>query len=136
MKFTFLFLSLGLFGCLPEPDYKNLYVSRVIDGDTFIAGGKTVRLWGIDAPEEDEPYYQTAILTLEGIVEERALDCNLIERDKYKRDVMRCYNAEGEDIAVLMVQEGMAKNVTRSLGEYYQREEANAEKNKRGIWSD
>ena len=97
--------------------------------------GTTVRLFGIDAPEKDAPYYQTATITLEGLVEDEALECVFIEKGKYQRDVMRCYVGD-DDVAAIMVEKGMAKNYAQFPNDYYLSEEVEAQKYKRGIWSD
>ena len=43
-------------------------LERVIDGDTFAGSRRKIRLWGIDAPEKDEPEYLAATLYLEVIL--------------------------------------------------------------------
>ena len=128
-----------LAACLPENDTSPLYVKRVVDGDTFIASSdgipnQKIRIWGIDAPEKDEPYYLTSKLYLETIIDEGKLNCTLIDVDKYKRDVMRCYS-DGIDIAGMMVHMGMAKDYVRYSEGYYEREEIAAQVNERGIWA-
>ncbi len=110
-------------------------VTYVIDGDTFVADGRRIRIWGIDAPEKDEAYYQTSTLTLEGMIDGALLNCTLREKGKYRRDVMRCYKGD-IDIGAAMVRKGMAKDVPRSLIGYYERDQIHAQKNKLGIWAD
>ena len=136
MKYITLIVALLISACIPLADQQSLYVEYVIDGDTFVAeAGQTVRVWGIDAPEKDEPYYQTATLTLESYIEDEVLDCIFIEKGKYRRDVMRCYVGD-DDVAALMVKAGMAKNYEAFPNDYYLSEEIEAQKHKRGIWKD
>ena len=112
-----------------------LSVSYVVDGDTFVTtNDETVRVWGIDAPEEDQPFYQTATITLESLIEDSFLACNFITKGKYRRDIMRCYNADGQDIGALMIQKGMAKDYNSVSGGYYMRDEIQAQKRQLGIW--
>jgi len=59
-------------------------VIRVIDGDTAeLTGGETIRLLGIDTPEQDEPYCDVAREYLAGMVLGKPVRVELGER---KRD--------------------------------------------------
>ncbi len=115
--------------------YQKYNLERVIDGDTIVAGGQKIRLWGIDTPEKDEPYFLAAKLLLESLIGEGSLTCKFIEVDRYQRDVMHCL-IDTLDIGSMMVQSGMAKDYSRYSGDYYQYEEELARSLKRGIWSD
>lgn len=126
-------LSLSVISCVPSTG-SNLSYESVVDGDTFYADGKKIRIWGIDAPEKGEYEYYTATLYLEVLLENKELSCNLMHIDKYKREVMRCY-AEGNDIASDLVRMGMAKDYEKYSKGYYEKEEIEARQNKRGIWS-
>ncbi len=135
MKLILLIALILITGCIPNTS-DTTYVKYVIDGDTFkTTNDITVRIWGINAPEEDEPYYATATLTLENIIENIALHCNFMGKGKYRRDVMRCY-AYDSDIGALMVYKGMAKDYDSVSKGYYLPDEVQAQKAKRGIWSD
>ena len=123
---------LGYFNSEKENNFLTFYADAVIDGDTFIADDKKIRIWGIDTPEKDEPYYQTATLALSSIIEDTVLECTFIDKGKYKRDVMRCY-ANDQDVGALMVKKGMAKTY---LDGYYARDEIYAQKNNLGIWKE
>ncbi|MBR9704862.1 hypothetical protein GOV12_05600 [Candidatus Pacearchaeota archaeon] len=64
------------------------YVSRVIDGDTFVLGdGERVRLICIDTPENGEDGFEEAKEFLEDLVLEREirLEKDVSDRDKYSR---------------------------------------------------
>jgi len=110
---------------------------RVIDGDTFEASGKKIRLWGIDAPEKNEPGHWAATKLLEGLLsnnnDDDDLGCKLVDVDQYKRDVMHCF-IDGLDVGSMMVQMGMATDYLKYSGGYYQFEEAKAKEEGRGIW--
>lgn len=72
----------------------------VIDGDTLALDGRTVRLWGIDAPEIRQTCangngdrYRCGIAAaraLETIIIGRDVTCTAIDTDRYGRDVARC----------------------------------------------
>lgn len=109
-------------------------LERVIDGDTLVASGQTIRLWGINAPEKNAPLYRVSTMYLETILAEGGLACKMIELDRYRRSVMHC-TVHDADIGSMMVQMGMAKDFTKYSGGYYQEEEREARARKRGIWA-
>ena len=90
---------------------------RVIDGDTFQVGETRVRLYGLDAPERDQP-----CTTLSGQswscgdwvtrqVRERydgaTARCVAKDRDRYDRLVAQC-QINGHDVGAALVQDGLA----------------------------
>lgn len=90
---------------------------RVIDGDTFDVGETRVRIFGIDAPEQD----QTCVsadgqtwdcgLWVTGAVREmfqrKDARCEPRDRDRYGRIVAKCF-VDGQDVGRLLVSEGLA----------------------------
>lgn len=110
-----------------------LKLERVVDGDTIVASGRKIRLWGIDAPEKGDPLYKTATMFLETVLSEGGLSCTFIEKDRYKRDVMHC-GVNGADIGAMMVKMGMARDYTRYSDGFYKQEEREARRAVRGIW--
>ncbi len=76
-----LLLLLMLLRSAPLPS--ELYVEKVIDGDTFRGGGYTVRLLGIDAPEKGQPCYEQAKNFLKRLVEGKRVR---VEYGKRKKD--------------------------------------------------
>jgi micrococcal nuclease len=63
-------------------------VVRVIDGDTVeLTGGETLRLLGIDTPEEGDPYYDSAKVYLAGMTLRKnvRVDTGHRKRDRYGR---------------------------------------------------
>lgn len=118
---------------IEEDGYEELIFDRVIDGDTFIASGKRIRLWGIDAPEKDEEMYQICSKALELFLETGRLECKLINFDRYDRHVMHC-NSDGSDVGGLMVKTGFAEDYQKYSGGFYRQEEAFAREGKLGVW--
>lgn len=118
----------------PPLENVRLQFERVVDGDTFVASGRKIRVWGIDTPERNEIGYQVAGWFLESLIKDRQLSCKLIAKDKYQRDVMQCY-CDGVDIGSEMVRFGLARDYKKYSGGFYQREQEAAKKGKRGLWS-
>ncbi len=112
---------------------EHLIFERVVDGDTFVASGRKVRLWGIDAPEKHTPAFFASGWLLQGLMKDGDLSCKLIELDRYQREVMHCL-IEGLDIGAMMVKMGMARDYPKYSGGFYQREQQQAKTANRGIW--
>lgn len=120
----------------PRPDetfYEILDFERVVDGDTFRASGRSIRVWGINAPEKNQPLYGESSLALGAFLETGILRCKQIEKDKYQRDVMHCYSGNN-DIGALMVKAGFASDFPKYSGRFYHAEQAFAKEGKIGIW--
>ena len=85
------------------------FVSRVIDGDTVVIDGESVRLLGIDADERGYDCYQEAKKRLEELVLNKEIRLESDERDKdqYKRYLRYLY-LDGENINLKLVEEGLA----------------------------
>ncbi|MBI2046928.1 thermonuclease family protein [Candidatus Pacearchaeota archaeon] len=77
------------------------FVSKIIDGDTIIIEGESVRLLGIDADEKGYPCYSAA----KNRIEELVADAE--DKDMYKR-YLRYIFLDGENINLKLVQEGLA----------------------------
>ena len=99
--------------CFHCPSFK---VTRVIDGDTFIAGRRTdgeelrIRLYGVDTPERGEPCFQEATERFK----ELAGDSVRIEygprpTDRNGRLLAYVYTEYAESIAEKLVQEGLGE---------------------------
>lgn len=113
---------LAAFGLLPPGELKG--PAEVVDGDTLLVGGERVRLWGIDAPELEQPCRrggacgQRARAHLAQLTAWRSLICDKRGSDRYGREVAQCFvakpdgsgKADGEnaDIGRAMVRAGQA----------------------------
>ena len=103
-------ILLLLAACVPydESGSNDVSVLKVIDGDTVITTVGTVRLIGIDAPEEEECGYQEATERLTGLVDGK--DVNLVpdslnqDRDKYGR-FLRYVEIDGDDVGEVLLKE-------------------------------
>lgn len=115
---------------------------RVVDGDTFEFQGETIRLFGIDAPEQGQPCDRAAALrdcgawskaVLTKALGQGQLTCKAKDIDRYGRTVAQCWVA-GKDLGKTMVQEGAAK-AYRKYSSLYVTTEAEAKTAGRGIWA-
>ena len=113
--------------------FETLQFERVIDGDTFVANKRRIRVWGINAPEKNEPAFTASGWLLQALMKDGTLTCKLVDIDKYKREVMHCL-IDGLDIAAMMVKMGMARDYAKYSGGYYQQEQTQAKAKNRGIW--
>lgn len=91
-----------------------------VDGDTLTAGGQAVRLWGIDAPEIDRRAGRRAAEHLRQLTQDAELTCRIKDVDSYDRIVAQCFDAQGRDLACLMVRAGHADDWPRFSGGYYE----------------
>jgi endonuclease YncB( thermonuclease family) len=111
---------------------------RAIDGDSLKIGGDKIRLWGIDAPEFKQECRgkqgayacgRDAQKQLRALVQNVALTCKGLGRDKYDRLLAVCRNGQ-TDINAELVRNGFAY----AYGGY-QIEENEARAAKRGVWA-
>ncbi len=85
-------------------------VAKVLDGDTLLLqGGEKIRLLGINAPEEGQPYFEEATARLRELVEGKQvkLEKDVVDRDRYGR-LLRYVFLDGRNINVELVREGLA----------------------------
>ncbi|MDM7851667.1 thermonuclease family protein [Pseudochrobactrum kiredjianiae] len=111
---------------------------HIYDGDTIAIQGQRIRFKGMDTPESAQSCdlngkayacgdYATA--ELRKLIGGQTVTCTSEGRDQYKRILAYC-KAGDIDLNRTMVAQGWA--VSYGL---YQREEADARKNKRGLWA-
>lgn len=96
-------------------------VSKVFDGDTFTLSGQSrrIRVWGLDAPEWDEPGGSAATATLRALIGGQRLRCGVVDIDRYGRFVAQCVLPDGRDIAAVMIASGAATEFCRYSRGYY-----------------
>ena len=129
-------------------------VQRVVDGDTIHvkdeAGKKfKVRLTGIDAPEQNQPYGLASTYHLRGLLLNKIVLLKSKPKkgkpysvDRYKR-VLAKIILDGRDINLAQVLNGYAwhfkryqKQQSPKDRELYSQAELHAEKNKLGLWDE
>ena len=110
---TLLLLAAAMFAAEPM----RLRAVAVIDGDTFVGSkdARVVRLWGVDAPELDQP-----------------------KGDSWGRLVAIARRGKEIDIGLELIKMGLAWHDPRYApkAKEYAEAEAEARKAKRGLWSD
>lgn len=112
-------------------------IIRVIDGDTFVfqtlEGSYTVRMYGTDAPERDQPFAKESADFLKQYLNKDAL-VKINGTDRYKRMLGTLY-VDGQDINLLTIKNGCAWHFKRySSDMQYASAEEYAKKNKLGLW--
>ena len=116
--------------------------ARVIDGDTLEIAGQKVRLFGIDAPELDQRCDRDGRVwacglaardALADVAGRQRLTCAVQDIDRYGRNVATCF-AGDQDVAALMVRQGMAIAYRRYSGRYVNAEAA-ARREGIGLWT-
>lgn len=129
-------------------------VINVVDGDTVDvvpanvrrAEATRVRLWGIDAPEWDQPLGPQATRALNGLLRDGpgVLRMEVYAYDQYARALGLLYfDREGRDRSVnrAMVREGFAYVSRHRQGQGFRRAlgfdaaETDARRNRRGVWA-
>lgn len=117
------------------------YVTRVIDGDTFVLeNNERVRLLGIDAPEKGQFLWKEAKDYLTEKVKDKkvVLKPDKVERDKYGR-LLRYVFIDNEFINLELIERGYAKVLIIEPNTKYAlmflEAERRARENKLGIWN-
>ncbi len=114
----------------------------VIDGDTFELNSKRIRLFGIDAPEKEQPCIDKNTTFdcgaasrehLRSILSGANVECQKKDIDRWGRIIGLCY-ADGEDVGQLMVRHGWAV-AYRQYSSAYVKDEKFARSNKLGVWA-
>ena len=112
---------------------------KVVDGDSLERGSVRIRLIDIDAPELFQECYdennkaykcgKKSLNELKKLMSNKVV-CRKTAVDRYKRDLMECFDENGVSINQQMVLNGWAV----SYGSKFKQEENRAKKQKSGIW--
>jgi endonuclease YncB( thermonuclease family) len=116
-------------------------VVRVLDGDSLIVRASRrdveVRLAEIDTPEKGQPYADNSRKALQGMVLNRSVRLEVLERDRYGRSVSRVYRLpDGTWINAELVRRGYAwvyRRYVRDKSLYAIEKEAR--KKRAGLWA-
>jgi micrococcal nuclease len=132
-----LFILLTVYVTGHSQTYKGK-ITKVVDGDTYFFqtanGTLKVRMFGIDAPEGNQPFGKES---MEYISKYMYRDAILVvhSHDQYKRTLGTLF-VDGQDINLLLVKGGYAWYFKRYLDDKkYAAAQDNARKNKLGLWA-
>ena len=125
------------------PTNQNMLVVEVSDGDTLkLSDGKTFRLYGVNAPEVKEPYFEEAKTFTENLVLGKEISFEQeanYKVDKFGRTLGYVF-VGGVNLNIELVRNGLARVVLyeKRAKIKYQDELLSAEKeareNKLGVW--
>lgn len=104
-------------------DQPELLLGRVevVSGDTVSLGNRHVRLFGISAPDLEDPWGQTAKWALVSFSKSKTVHVELDQSRRFGRNVGRCYLPDGTDLSAAMVEAGLALDWSRYSGGLYRR---------------
>lgn len=105
---------------IPRPSSSGRVI-EVVDGDTFWLSSRNVRIrvWGLDAPETEEPGGSHATAMLSKLIAGQELSCRQRDIDRYGRIVGQCFLPDGQDIAAEMIASDTAQEYCRFSEGYY-----------------
>lgn len=135
---SILFVMIAVIGCLAaEPVTVKPFF--IIDGDTFLAAPDSVnyRLWGIDAPELDQPWGRAAKAALMDLIHRKRVTV-IRHGTSYKRPVVQVTTTNDRDVALELLKMGLAWYTPQFAPKRddYKKAEAEAREAKRGLWSE
>ena len=152
----FAFIAFAIFStplsannCSVKQFHETAQVARVYDGDTVkLIDGRKIRLIGINTPErgrdgkQDEPFYLAAKKQLQEILRKNNNQIKIAfgkdKYDRYKRLLAHIFTKDDKNITATLIKNGMGFTIAVppniQLLNCYQDAEADAQKNKRGIW--
>ena len=150
-KIVVLIALFGMFGVwafgdilFPSEPMQSTQV-KVRDGDTLTMMGKDVRLYGIDAPEYKQicqntagknwPCGDAARQKLAAIIGSSEVVCLPKATDKFNRTVATCSTPIVPDVALALVETGLASNGVDGGEGPYAVSESLAQVEKIGVWS-
>lgn len=125
-------------------------LARLFDGDSFeltdrLGRRVSVRLYGVDAPEKDQPFGDASRRHLYKLMKGHSFRVQPLYRDKYDRHVALVYRVENGAVDRVslnqhQVRAGMAwvyeRYCTGGFCRTWKKEESNARKKRLGLWKD
>jgi endonuclease YncB( thermonuclease family) len=115
-------------------------VTRVVDGDTMVvelsSGVIRVRLYGIDAPEHNQPGGYESASVLRSLVERKQVNLEPINQDRYSRMVAKVFLGN-TNVNAEMVSRGEAwvyRHYIKAPDRQWCAFEAQARSERKGLW--
>jgi endonuclease YncB( thermonuclease family) len=91
----------------------------VVDGDTIMISGTSIRIAGIDAPELHHPWGKKARFTLIELCKGKVVTAIIQPGLSYDRTVAKCLLEDGTDLAAELVKRGLALDWPKFSGGAY-----------------
>jgi micrococcal nuclease len=111
------------------------FVTNISDGDTIRINGIKIRLWGVDAPEKNQPGFQEAGDFLRQEFQFSSVSCLVHARDNFSRLVAQCTrDKDDQDVGALIIRSGKARDYKRYSKGYYLPQQILAQKDQLGVW--
>ena len=138
-KLFFITTILFLFVLIANSNVLKGFVEDVSDGDTIKVKSKdkiyVIRLYGIDAPEENQPYGNKITKFLKDKLESKQVTINYSSKDRYGRIIGKVYY-DGIYINELLIKIGGAWHYKQYSNDVnLNNAEQSAKKNRLGIWN-
>jgi endonuclease YncB( thermonuclease family) len=148
LSLTILFTFLGyqaVYNWLPDyfPAHSLSGQAKAIDGDSLKLNGRSIRLFGIDAPELKQvcvhpqnstwPCGLKSQQALQKLIDHQVTTCHPIKTDIYRRVLAQCFIHGNANLAETMVRNGWAFAYSRYSQDFVDEEETARRKN-HGIW--
>ena len=139
-----LFILLFAFSFHAVEAYGQRFTVKVVgvtDGDTFTAINRDnlqlkIRVYGIDAPEKGQDFGKRAKQALSDYIFGKEVTIDVQKTDGWGRYVSYVYTADGKDVSLMMLKDGMAWHFKKyDLTEEYAKAEEQAKAKKVGLWS-
>ena len=117
-------------------------VVSITDGDTFTCLTTNnqqikVRLAEIDAPEHNQPFGKKSRQRLASLIHQQRVNLAVIGEDRYHRTLATVYNSQGQNVNLIMVQQGMAWAYKQyATTPIYAQAEQIARNKRLGLWQD
>lgn len=127
-------ILVGTIAALSIPDSTISGAARVIDGNTIRIRDGRIRIWGIDAPELDQPLGPEATQHLYNQVKQNVVTCHPRDTDKWGRIVAQCFVMD-RDLGLSQVANGLALDYTRYSHGYYEDAQDAARQERLGMWA-
>lgn len=118
-----------------EGHTNKIEITKVFDGDSFASKEQQFRLWGIDTPEKGEKHADNARRLLTQMLDFNMWNCEQKDIDKYDRIVVHCTTKEDLDLGGMLVEMGLAKELSHFSKGFYTALEGYAKHKKKGIWA-
>ena len=91
----------------------------VIDGDTIVINKVHIRLFGIDAPEMDQPWGVKSKFAMVALCKGQIVTAHIQDHSSFDRVVAKCVLPDGTDLSAALVTQGLALDWAKFSGGAY-----------------